>query len=173
MARCLYVKRKLAGSLHVSSNGRQLRWSIGANSHFIRPLLEMLACSNNTLFELLLRIALDASCFVLTMIPPEFSFNITIVELPSLILCAGMLPKEESPILSGTMQCAEASLISVQTVQVTVSLLPPPRISNFKRAAVFLSIPFFMPGQFSRQFSFSLQSHCRQFEREERRVQQS
>lgn len=46
------------GTLHVSSNGRQLRWSIG------------------------------------------------------------MLPKEESPILSGTMQCAEASLISVQTVQV-------------------------------------------------------
>lgn len=32
-----------------------------------------------------------------------------------------MLPKEESPILSGTMQCAEASLISVQTVQVRLA----------------------------------------------------
>ncbi len=34
-----------------------------------------------------------------------------------------MLPKDESPILSGTMQCAEAVLMAVQTVQVQLVFL--------------------------------------------------
>jgi len=50
---------------------------------------------------------------------------------------SGMLPKEESPILSGSMQCAEAALMSVQTVQVppappscAPSLQFPPAITH-------------------------------------------
>ena len=40
-----------------------------------------------------------------------------------------MLPKEESPILSGSIQCSEAAIMSVQTVQVLPTHIhpcPPP-----------------------------------------------
>jgi hypothetical protein len=71
------------------------------------------------LLQLLLLLLLQLPLLLLqlqhlaSLIQSSFCFNIS----PG----SGTLPKEESPILSGSMQCAEAALMSVQTVQVLPS----------------------------------------------------
>jgi hypothetical protein len=71
----------------------------------------------------------------------------------------GVLPKEESPILSGSMQCADATIMSVQTVQVPpASLLLPSSTSTPSSTSIqkLSSVIFFTP--VSPQVNFSVSS---------------
>ena len=127
----------IAGTLQVSSNGRQLRWAIGAYSASLDNCVPLLTVPTRALCN---RPSQQVHC---CNSPPS-----------------GMLPKEESPILSGSMQCAEAALMSVQTVQVPPA--PPPSISTRNHSPLSPpSPPPTLAGQFFSQLPFRLQPHRR------------
>jgi hypothetical protein len=100
--------RRMGGSCAGTSVRASSLFSLLPSEGFFVNLLQLLLLLLLQLPLLLLQLQHLAS-----LIQSSFCFNIS----PG----SGMLPKEESPILSGSMQCAEAALMSVQTVQVLPS----------------------------------------------------